>query len=367
MSGLGEEKDMILRECFPCEEEEIKNYDLSTNDIGYIYERIGDDYSRDIFANRLMYSLTGDYEYISKIVANTETGKRIREKLRVLQNIFIYGAGMRGTMFAKMFPDINWKGFIDQKKQGYCAGYPIYQPEDLKYNQEMFILISVAKEGTEIQDYLVKSRNIPREKIIVLDEFIKHIRDDIYFDPKYIKNISMSNRIFMDLGCYDGKDSIKAINYFRPNDIGIYALEPDEDNYQKCEDNLSQFGNKVYLLKRGVGSEAVKEYFQEGGSGARFTKTGNTVVEIDTIDNLAGTQDVGFIKMDIEGYERRAIEGAKATIRRCKPILAVSVYHKRADIWEIPLKILEINPSYRLYFGHYSFGWDDSVVYAIEQ
>ncbi len=50
---------------------------------------------------------------------------------------------------------------------------------------------------------------------------------------------------------------------------------------------------------------------------------------------------------------------------RDSPILAVSVYHKKNDIWKIPLEILRINPEYRFYMGHYKTGWDDTVLYAV--
>ena len=356
---------MILRECFPCDSGNTQYNAFNLDDIRYIYTKIGDDYSREIFANRLMYSLVGDYEYIGRIVANTQTGRKIEKMLNGLESICIYGAGKRGTLLIKMFPRLNWKGFIDKKGNGFCFGYPIYSLEDFEYRQEMTILVSTAYEEALIRKYLVEDRNVPKEKIIVLEEYIRNIYDDIYFEPRYIKNINMKNKIFMDLGCYDGKDSIKAINYFYQDDIHVYALEPDDKNHQVCIDRFKMYGDKVQLIKKGIGCQKTMRHFQEGGAGARFSETGEAVVEIDTIDNIIGTQDVGFIKKDIEGYEEDAIAGGIETIKRCSPILAVSVYHKKSDIWRIPLKILEINPFYQLYFGHYTFAWDDTVLYAI--
>lgn len=357
---------MILRECFPCEEEKPQYTIFDMENIRYIYGKIGDDYSREIFANRLMYSLMGDYEYIGRILANTETGRKIDKMLETLKSVYIYGAGRRGTLLIKMFPKINWKGFVDKKGDGFCVGYPIYSPETFEYDQNTTILISIANKGIEIRDYLVENRKIPKEKIVVLDEYIGHISDDIYFDSKYIKNIIMTDKIFMDLGCYDGKDSIKAINYFRNEDICVYALEPDDSNYQNCIDNFNKHGYNVRLIKKGIGYKKAMEYFQEGdGTGSKFSKAGNSLVEIDTIDDIVGEQDVGFIKMDIEGLEEGAIVGGAKTIKRCSPVLAVSVYHKKSDIYRIPLKILEINPSYQLYFEHYTFGWSDTVLYAV--
>jgi FkbM family methyltransferase len=74
---------------------------------------------------------------------------------------------------------------------------------------------------------------------------------------------------------------------------------------------------------------------------------------------------VDFIKMDIEGAEMDAIEGAAKVIKEFKPRLAISAYHKTDDLWEIPIKLKSLNPSYELYFGHHSpVSWE-SVFYAV--
>ena len=73
---------------------------------------------------------------------------------------------------------------------------------------------------------------------------------------------------------------------------------------------------------------------------------------------------VNVIKMDIEGAEMAALEGASQVIREFKPRLAISAYHKPEDLWEIPHKLKEQNSDYRLFFGHHSpVSWE-SVYYA---
>ncbi len=76
---------------------------------------------------------------------------------------------------------------------------------------------------------------------------------------------------------------------------------------------------------------------------------------------------VDFIKMDIEGAEMDAIDGASKIIREFKPRLAISVYHKPDDLWEIPIKLKSINPGYELYFGHHSPVLWESVIYAVQR
>lgn len=87
-----------------------------------------------------------------------------------------------------------------------------------------------------------------------------------------------------------------------------------------------------------------------------------------TIDDYVASRlrQLDFIKMDIEGAEMAALAGAANTIREFRPRLAISGYHKPEDLWEIPQRILELNPGYRLAFGHHTpIGWE-SVFYAVD-
>ena len=74
---------------------------------------------------------------------------------------------------------------------------------------------------------------------------------------------------------------------------------------------------------------------------------------------------VTFIKMDIEGSEYQAILGAEKMITSHKPKLAISVYHKPEDIWQLPLLIYRFNHEYKFYLRHYSFGNNETVLYAL--
>jgi FkbM family methyltransferase len=76
---------------------------------------------------------------------------------------------------------------------------------------------------------------------------------------------------------------------------------------------------------------------------------------------------VDFIKMDIEGAEMDALNGASEIIREFKPKLAISAYHKDQDLWGIPIKLKSLNPGNELYYGHHSpIRWE-SVFYAVQQ
>ena len=90
-------------------------------------------------------------------------------------------------------------------------------------------------------------------------------------------------------------------------------------------------------------------------------------VEMTSIDNTVGSDEVTFIKMDIEGSELKALEGARKTIERCKPRLAICVYHRIDDIIAIPEFIRSTGIDYRLYFRNYHSQSIEAVIYAIHE
>lgn len=69
--------------------------------------------------------------------------------------------------------------------------------------------------------------------------------------------------------------------------------------------------------------------------------------------------------MDVEGAEYKSIIGARKTIKKYRPKLAISVYLKRNDIWEISMLLLTYHSDYRFYLRTYSFTGNDTVLYAI--
>ena len=101
------------------------------------------------------------------------------------------------------------------------------------------------------------------------------------------------------------------------------------------------------------------------GSMITETTTGTVTIETAAIDEIVKDDKVTFLKLDVEGAEMKALQGAKNTILKNKPRLAVCIYHKPEDIIEIPAYLLSLNPDYHFYIRHYKLSYNETVLYAI--
>jgi FkbM family methyltransferase len=112
-------------------------------------------------------------------------------------------------------------------------------------------------------------------------------------------------------------------------------------------------------------------FFTDDGPGSRvsFEKMDSDekieTISIDDFVRRNGIARIDFIKMDIEGAELSALQGASATIRTFKPKLAISVYHRPTDITTIPAWIESCGVPYEIYLGHYTIHNDETVLFAI--
>jgi hypothetical protein len=71
--------------------------------------------------------------------------------------------------------------------------------------------------------------------------------------------------------------------------------------------------------------------------------------------------------MDIEGSEPDALAGAGRILREDEPVLAICLYHRQEDLWQIPLQIKAANSNYRMFLRRDSDDCWEQVCYAIPE
>ena len=168
----------------------------------------------------------------------------------------------------------------------------------------------------------------------------------------------------VDCGAYDG-DTLRALaaNEYAVEDF--VALEPDPENYARLS---VAWGNDTRgrLIAAGAWSSAGTLSFKAGeGGAAHLDEGGDTTIAVVRIDDLCADFHPTMIKMDIEGAERAALDGASKTVARDRPDLALSVYHHLSDLWEIALKIDDWRLGYRFHLRSHAYNGFDTVLYAV--
>lgn len=187
--------------------------------------------------------------------------------------------------------------------------------------------------------------------------------DDIQYFPIDVFQ-PVQNEIFVDGGAFDG-DTIRQFIHFCNNDFQkIYAFEPDFTNFGRLKSNLQD--KRINMYNGGLFNYTGKLNFagDKGGS-SRIDENGKNTIHVFSLDAMElPDEKITFVKMDIEGSELCALHGMERIITAYKPRLAICIYHKFEDLWEIPLYIKSLVPEYKLYIRNYTTYLDEVVLYA---
>lgn len=186
-------------------------------------------------------------------------------------------------------------------------------------------------------------------------------KSKVYSD---ILNLNENEEI-IDLGAYDG-DTIREFTAATGGKYKhITALEPDKKSYKKLLKNTDGMKN-ISTLNMGVWSKRDTLIFDaEAGRNSKLSAEGVSV-EVTDIDSLNITPT--FIKMDIEGSEMKALEGAEKTIKKYLPKLYICAYHRNEDLFALPLKINGLSEKYKIYFRHSKYipAWESNFYCVAE-
>lgn len=177
----------------------------------------------------------------------------------------------------------------------------------------------------------------------------------------------------VDGGAYDG-DTVRTVAALHGDRFGhLLALEPDPLNFTRLKATVAGLADavrsKITCRQAAIGATRATVYLDPSGTASTATSTiagAQTIaVDADTIDALTSGAAPTFVKLDIEGFEIDALEGARATIDRHAPVIAVCVYHRQDHLWRIPLLLRSWRDDYALFLRpHNEEGWD-LVCYAV--
>lgn len=155
----------------------------------------------------------------------------------------------------------------------------------------------------------------------------------------------------------------------------VYSFEFIPENLEILTTNLhmnKELALRVEIIQRALWSASGEQLSYSYNGPASCVREGNvdesekTITTV-TIDDFVAEQNmpkVDFIKMDIEGAELRAIQGASQTIKRHQPKLAISLYHNVSDFVNIPAYIASLGVDYEYYIDHFTIHEAETVLFA---
>ncbi|MCP9848779.1 FkbM family methyltransferase [Cyanobium sp. Morenito 9A2] len=203
--------------------------------------------------------------------------------------------------------------------------------------------------------------------------------DHQYFNDLTLSGLKPDQPIsYLDIGAYNG-DTLKVL--LQHQAVGrAWLFEPERTNYQALQkatlELIGQYPTlQAVALPLALGhSNAFIELVGEGEAASVHGESGsNSMQLIQAVrgDELLPQDKVDFIKVDAEGADLAAIEGLAKLIRRSKPIMAISIYHRPQDIVDIPLAVAQLlqdaGARYRFHIRQHMSNSFDSVLYAIPE
>lgn len=133
----------------------------------------------------------------------------------------------------------------------------------------------------------------------------------------------------------------------------------------EIEKNLQGIDNVLYFDK-GLWNCEEELRFVEDKTSSTIYNGGGTVIKTISLDSAVLPEDkITFIKLDIEGAELQALQGSANIIRRDRPKMAISIYHKPMDVIDLADYILSLVPDYQFYIRHYTSTIYETILYAV--
>lgn len=216
----------------------------------------------------------------------------------------------------------------------------------------------------------------------MIDEFIHYrwralqnakssdIFDEVSYEEHYLLDEEHVKKGFyiIDGGAFCGETAIVMSKLVGPTGR-VFAFEPVESAYKVlCSQNLEN----TVCIPKGLHDQTKELAFHivEGDEfSSSVRKDGEIRIAVTSIDDYVSEQKlsrVDFIKMDIEGSELSALKGAKNTIVKFKPMLAISIYHNDGrDLIDVTHYLMETyKDQYKFSIRQNSICWSETVVFA---
>ena len=194
------------------------------------------------------------------------------------------------------------------------------------------------------------------------------VPEDRYVISEFVSAIKHRSAQLVDVGSHRAeivKKYSKRAQYFSE----YILIEPDPDSFQNLSEEIRgipHVADRFRRLNLLLGEKNTQQNFVTGlGYCSQTWEFGKILKEVKTLDSLA--LNPSLVKIHTEGTELSIIKGGLETIRRHKPCLVFSVYHKREGFYKDIAEPMTLIPSYKWYFRLHAFQGTGAFVYGVPQ
>lgn len=182
-----------------------------------------------------------------------------------------------------------------------------------------------------------------------------------YFDEQIVLT---QEEVFVDCGGFVGDTAIKFIGRTNGKYKKIIIFEPEESKQELIRKNMKDYRYDLYQYGA-WNCDTVLKFDSRGDVGSCVSEKGEVEIKAKALDDIIYEEKPTFIKMDIEGAEAEALKGIEKIIKQFKPKLAICIYHKPQDLFELPILIKEMRNDYRIFIRQYDNSQYETVCYAV--
>lgn len=252
--------------------------------------------------------------------------------------------------FEKFFKQFNYWGELDLKTYNFDIFYQKAKVFKTNYNDFVWLYTHLKDFQSKFLLFAILN-NYYNFDFVNLDSATEKIFKH-YFDLNLIPYCK--EEVLVDVGSYTGDTCIDFLKSYGDDCYNkIYCYEITQDILEVSKNNLSSYKNIVYNNKA-VCDISQNCYLQENehSSGNKISDIGKIELQAVALDDDIN-EKITMLKMDIEGGEKKAIQGCKNRIKNDLPKLLISVYHNNTDIFEIPQQIYKISDKYNFYLRYF--------------
>lgn len=283
-----------------------------------------------------------NYEKIMNVISNYYLRGLLENKGKIESSFQIFSDDESKFLYGQEITFCLLRNFLNEDKASTFSG--------LMSNKQFIELCNSAKH---IQDKIICPDTKNAESILNYCKATTFILEQYRY--KDIVSIDKGD-VCLDIGSCLGDTAVWMTSKGAQK---VYSFEIDNINIKCMKKTFKELNleSNIEIIGKAISSKNGFIYYTPklnniGGGKISNEKTDDSYqVEITTIDDFCSEKQIkpNFIKMDIEGAELDALYGARNTLQKYRPKLAICIYHKWVHRYEIPLFLKELLPTYNFY------------------